>query len=371
MSPLLLRPLSIFFPGTCMLLRDLADPETFLRSVPKAELHLHLDGSIRTSTILSLASELGVALPTTDPDRLDALLQPGEHCESLEQYLEAFAITTAVLRTEGAVERVAFEIVEDAHADGVTYLEVRYSPLFMMDHGLSMEATVRAVARGFARGQAAFGVVARQIICAMRDRAPEVTHALARDAARIGESAAIAAFDLAGAEAPFPPEAHAAGFLSAREGLLRATVHAGEAAGPPSIANAIHRLGAERLGHGVTLREDDALRAYVRDRGILVEACPTSNVQTRAVASFADHPALAFLREGLRVTLCTDNTGVSATTLTQEYLRIARASDLRVDEARTMILHAFDAAFAPREQRERLRQAAAERFDAELSARVG
>ena len=138
-----------------------------------------------------------------------------------------------------------------------------------------------------------------------------------------------------------------------------------------AIANAIHRLGAERLGHGVTLREDDALRAYVRDRGILVEACPTSNVQTRAVASFADHPALAFLREGLRVTLCTDNTGVSATTLTQEYLRIARASDLRVDEARTMILHAFDAAFAPREQRERLRQAAAERFDAELSARVG
>lgn len=354
-----------------MLLRELADLKTFLRSVPKAELHLHLDGSIRTQTILELASEQGVDLPTTDPQRLDALLQPGADCRSLEQYLEAFAITTSVLRTEAAVERVAYEIVEDAHADHITYLEVRYSPLFMMDHGLSFDATVQAVARGFARGHAAYRVVARQIICAMRDRAPEVTRALALDAARVGETAGIVAFDLAGAEAPYPPAIHAEGFAVARKARLRTTVHAGEAAGPSSIAEAIHALGAERIGHGVALRDDDALRAYVRDREILVEACPTSNVQTCAVERFSDHPALAFLRDGLRVTLCTDNTGVSATTLTDEYCAIAQAHDMTVGEARAMILHAFDAAFVPKPLRDALRTDAAERFDAALAARCG
>lgn len=347
-----------------MLLRDHPETSAFLRAMPKAELHLHLDGCLRTDTILELAGRQGVDLPTRDRDALDAILQPGPDCESLEEYLRAFAITTSVLRDQEALERVAFELCEDAAADNVRYVEVRYSPLFMLDHGLSLDATLGAVQRGLERGRAEHGVLARQIVCMMRDRGPEVGNRLATETVSLAERYGVVAFDLAGGEAGNPPEGHESAYRIAREGLLRSTVHAGEAAGPDSVAGALHALGAERLGHGVALRSDERLRAYVRDRGVTVEMCPTSNVQTRTVADFADHPCLRFLREGLRVTLCTDNTGVSATTLSAEYAAIVQHQDVTLDDVRAWVETGFDAAFLPMAERVALRDDAMRTFDA-------
>lgn len=347
---------------------DLQDFPTLLTRVPKAELHVHLDGCLRTGTILDLAREFGLQLPTWDPTELDAILRPGASCASLEEYLRAFHITTAVLRTPESIARVAFEMLVDCAADNVRYVEVRYSPFFMTAGGLSLDEAILAVEHGCELASRDTGISYRQIICAMRHTDPQVSVEIARAALRTQDRAAVVAFDLAGAEAPFPAAAHREAYDLARRACLHSTVHAGEAAGPDSIQQALVELGAQRIGHGTRLRESERLMRHVLEREIPIEVCVTSNVQTRACDGFADHPALSYLRMGARAVICTDNMAISGTTVSNELEILARMHELTVGELRQLIANSFDAAFISLDERASMRRGALAELDRLLAA---
>jgi len=330
--------------------------------LPKAELHNHLDGSLRPVTLIDLARRAGVALPSADPGEVARFMRVDD-ARHLEDYLQRFAVTIAVLQDPEAIERVAWEMCEDAARDNVRYLEVRYCPALSTRGGLTLDQVLDAELRGLARGEADFGVTARVINCALRneplDHALDVAQASVRYRDR-----GVVAFDLAGGEAGRLPSIYAPAFDVAVAGRLGITVHAGEAAGPESIADAIDRCHANRLGHGTRLGEDPRLRDYVRDRRIGVEVNLTSNVQTRAVPRIAEHPVRDYFDRGLNVTLCTDSWLMSATTLTQEYWLAHTELGFTRAEVERMIRNGFESAFLPWPERERLLRAAVDQMAA-------
>lgn len=323
-----------------------------LRALPKAELHVHLDGSLRPETMIALAAEQRVELPSTDPEALRRWMVVDD-ARNLEEYLARFEHTIALLQTPAAIARVAREMVEDAAADGLQYLEVRYCPRLSTRGGLSMDEVIAAEWDGLQQGMAATGVVARIINCALRHEDPEVSVAIAEHSVRM-RSHGVVGFDLAGGEAGRPPEQHREAFDLAARGGLGITVHAGEAAGWRSIFEAIHSCHATRIGHGTRLFEDPALQDYVRDRRILIEVNLTSNVQTHAVADAASHPLRRYLDAGLAVTLCTDNWLMSGVTLSGEYLLAERALAVTRAERDAMLLAAFEHSFLPWPERRAL-----------------
>lgn len=269
---------------------------------------------------------------------------------TLEEYLTRFEYTIAVMQTAEAIERIAYELVADAHADGVRYIEVRNAPLLNTKQGLTADAVVDATVRGLERGEREFGVIARFIVCALRNLPTESSLEQARLAVA-HKDRGVVAFDLAGAEAGNPASDHAAAFRYAREHDLAVTVHAGEGYGVDSIRQAVHDCGANRIGHGTRLFEDPSLLQYVNDRRIALEMCPTSNVQTGAVKSYADHPFRDYFAKGLNVTLSTDNRLMSGTTLTDEYVHAANEMGFSIGDLALVALNGFASAFLPWEER--------------------
>ena len=320
--------------------------------MPKAELHVHLDGSLRPTTMLELARTAGITLPATEPAALAAWMLVDD-ARNLEDYLARFDVTIALLQTPGAIERVAYEMVLDAHADGLRYLEVRYCPALSAQHGLSLDDVIRAEWRGLQRGTAETGVVARIINCSLRHYDPSVSVEIAEHSVRMRDHGVVA-FDLAGGEDGQPPQRHREAFDIAARGGLGITVHAGEAAGWESIFEAIHACHATRIGHGTRLFENPDLLAYVRDRRILIETNITSNVQTHAVASAAMHPVRHYVDAGCAVTLCTDSWLMSGVSLTDEYQLAHDALGFTPAELETMALAGFEHAFLPWPERSAL-----------------
>ncbi len=316
-----------------------------LLQMHKAELHVHLDGSLRPGTMLELAAELDMALPASDPDALRRWMLVDD-ARNLEEYLGRFEYTIALLQAPEAIERVAYEMVVDAAADGVRYLEVRYCPALSTRHGLSMDDAIRAEWRGLQRGEAEFGVASRIINCSLRHFDPALSVEIAEHSVRMRDHGVVG-FDLAGGEAGRPPELHREAFDIAARGGLGITVHAGEAAGWESIFEAIHSCHAVRIGHGTRLRENPELLAFVRDRRICIEINISSNVQTHAVASAADHPVRQYFDAGIPVTLCTDSWLMSGVHLTDEYDTAHRALGFTLPELESMALTAFEHAFIP------------------------
>jgi adenosine deaminase len=323
-----------------------------LRRMPKAELHVHLDGSLRPTTMLELARTAGVTLPATEPAALAAWMLVDD-ARNLEEYLARFDVTIALLQTPEAIARVAHEMVLDAHADGLRYLEVRYCPTLSTQQGLTLDDVIRAEWQGLQRGMAETGVVARIINCSLRHYDPAVSVEIAEHSVRMRDHGVVA-FDLAGGEAGRPPERHREAFDIAARGGLGITVHAGEAAGWESIFEAIHACHAMRIGHGTRLFENPDLLAYVRDRRILIETNITSNVQTHAVASAAVHPVRQYADAGCAVTLCTDSWLMSGVVLTDEYQLAHDALGFTPAELETMALAAFEHAFLPWPERSAL-----------------
>lgn len=313
---------------------------------------MHLDGSLRPATMLELAKASGVALPATEAAALADWMRVDD-ARDLRGYLDRFELTIPLLQTEEAIERVAFEMVEDAAADGVRHLEVRNCPELNTRQGLSLSQVIAAELHGLARGTAAFGVGTGLINCSLRHFDPAVSVRIAEASARFA-GAGVVGFDLAGGEAGHPPEPHAAAFTIAREAYLGVTVHAGEAAGPASIRGAVLACGADRIGHGTTLAQDQALQDYLRDRRTVIECNLTSNVQTHAVPRASAHPARRYLEAGLVVTLCTDNWLMSGTSLSEEYWRAQEALGLDRAAIDRLILNGFEGAFLPWPARERL-----------------
>jgi adenosine deaminase len=334
-----------------------------LHALPKTDLHVHLDGSLRPQTVLELARSSG-KLPDLAgvDDVLSACRAPAE-CSSLEDYLKVFDITLQVMQDAAALERIAWELAEDAHRENVRWLEVRYAPILHQRQGLTLDDVVAAVQRGLTRAQRCYGIRCGQIICGIRHLDPAGSSELAHLAAR-WKGRGVVGFDLAGAERDNPAREHLAAFDIVRAANVSVTVHAGEAYGPVSIHQALHYAGARRLGHGTRLAEDRDLLDWVNNFRIAVEVCLASNVQTRAVESLAEHPIGEFLREGVRVTLNTDNRLVSGTTVTGEYRMAVEAFDLALDDVLGLILNGFKAAFLPLAAKQRLIEQVLAEFDA-------
>lgn len=330
----------------------MSDTRELLRQLPKAELHCHLDGSLRPETLLDLANEYGVEMPrnTVDELRQFMIVHDARH---LEDYLERFAVTLSVMQRAEALERIAFELAEDAHRDGAWYIEVRFAPILNIRDGLKTDEVVEAVVRGLTRAERTHGVIGRVIVTALRNESPMLSLELAQLAVAM-KGRGVVGFDLAGGEHGYPASRHAAAFEYARRHDVACTCHAGEGYGPDSIRQAVHDCAAHRIGHGTRLIEDRSLMDYVNDRRIPIEICITSNVQTRVSETYEQHPVRQFFDEGLNVVLNTDNRLMSGTTLTDEYVLAHSRLGFSVQELGRMALNGFESAFLPWPERAKL-----------------
>ncbi|WP_203336910.1 adenosine deaminase [Nocardioides limicola] len=326
-----------------------------IRRAPKVLLHDHLDGGLRPQTVLELADTIGHVLPTTDSaEALGRWFRDSADSGSLERYLETFSHTVAVMQTADAISRVARECVEDLAADGVVYAEIRYAPELHVEDGLTLDDVVAAVQAGFDAGVEASGgrIVVRQLLTAMRHQARS------REIAELAvtwRDAGVVGFDIAGAEAGYPPTRHLDAFEYLQRQNAHFTIHAGEGFGLPSIWEALQWCGADRLGHGVRIVDDievvdgearlGRLANYVRDKRIPLEMCPTSNIQTGAAASIAEHPIGLLTELRFRVTVNTDNRLMSGTSMTEEMARLVDAFDYDLADLQWFTVNAMKSAF--------------------------
>ena len=330
--------------------------QDLLKALPKTDLHCHLDGSLRLRTILELAEKQKIRLPADNEEGLAKAIHQGEVCKSLEDYLGAFDITLSVLQSEEALYRTAYELAVDAADENVRYLEVRYSPALHQQKGLKLTTVIDAVLEGLRVAKRETGIKCGVIVCGIRHINPQMSVRLAELSVAY-KNRGVIGFDLAGAEVNFPAKDHKQAFQLILKNNVNCTAHAGEAYGPESIAQAIHYLGAHRIGHGTRLREDGDLLNYVNDHRIPVEVCLSSNVQTGAVDSLAAHPLKFYFDYGLRVTINTDNRLITDTTVTKELWIAHQQLGMDLEDLTTLIVSGFKSAFLPfREKQDMLRQ---------------
>jgi len=331
-----------------------------IRAVPKVLLHDHLDGGLRPQTVLELARETGYDdLPADNAEELTQRLTEGAHRGHLEVYLDAFRHTVGVMQTPDALRRVAAECAADLAADGVVYAEVRFAPELHTERGLSLDEVVRAVLDGFRQGSEGRGIRVYALLTAMRTAARSLE--IAELAVRYRDQGVVG-FDIAGAEAGWPPSRHLDAFQYIKRENFHITIHAGEGFGLPSIWEAVQWCGTERLGHGVRIVDDiqispegsvrlGRLAAYIRDRRIPLEMCPTSNVQTGAAPSIALHPIRLLRQLSFRVTVNTDNRLMSQVTLSSEFHKLAQEFGYGWSDIEWLTVNAMKSAFAGFDER--------------------
>lgn len=324
-----------------------------VQRLPKTDLHVHLDGSLRLSTILELAEEQGVQLPGSNEDELARAIHMGETCDDLRDYLTAFDVTLSVLQSEEALYRAAYELAEDAALENVRYMEVRYSPILHTRNHVPLTRILESVLEGLEAARRHYDIKCNVIVCGIRHIAPEQSLRLAELAVAY-KNKGVVGFDLAGAEYDYPAKKHRDAFFLIRQNNVNSTIHAGEAYGPESVHQAIHICGAHRIGHGTRLREDGDLLNYVNDQRIPLEVCLTSNIQTRAVQDLDNHPLKFYYDFGIRVTLNTDNRLVTNTTVTDEYMRAVEAFRFGTRDLRQLTFNGFKSAFLPFHERQAL-----------------
>ena len=331
-----------------------------IRAVPKVLLHDHLDGGLRASTVVDLAREIGYdRLPSQDVGEVEAWLRRGANRGHLKYYLDAFQHTVAVMQTRDALVRVAAECAEDLAADGVVYAEVRFAPELHVAGGLTLEQVVSAVLEGFRLGSAGRGITVYALLTAMRTAARSLE--IAELAVRHRDNGVVG-FDIAGAEAGWPPSRHLDAFQYIHRENFHITIHAGEGFGLPSIWEAVQYCGTERLGHGVRLIDDidvsansevklGRLATYVRDRRIPLEMCPSSNVQTGAEPSIQSHPLRLLRQLQFRVTVNTDNRLMSQVSLSSEFELLTREFGYGWSDIEWLTINAMKSAFAGFDER--------------------
>lgn len=335
--------------------------EEILKLIPKVELHCHLDGSVRVSTIIELARKQNITLPSMDEKTLTDWFIRGARRKSLTLYLEGFSVINTVLQTGDALTRVARELVEDMADENICYAEIRFAPVLHTQKELTAQQAVEAVLQGLAEGERARGVKTRLILCAMRNMSPETSLEIAELAVAFRDRKVVG-FDIAGDETGNPPKIHAKAFDYIRGQNFNITIHAGEAFGVESIWQAIQVCGAHRIGHGTHLRDDinheglyienmGSLSHFIQDRRIPIEICLSSNVDTGAVKSYSSHPFPIFFANNFRCFLCTDNRLMSNTTLTKEYELAVKYYGLNYDDLKKLTINAMKSAFIHNEER--------------------
>ncbi|MCD9021438.1 adenosine deaminase [Cohnella silvisoli] len=315
-----------------------------LSELPKIDLHVHLDGCIKPSTLLRLADQQDMPLPTKELDALLPYVRVGEDCTSLTEYLTKFDFVLPFLQTKEALEQVAFEVVEQAAEYKIKYIEVRFAPQLHRANGLSAAEAIHHVIEGLKRGEEHCGVKARVIAICMRNHAApanlEVINAASRYVGR-----GLVAVDLAGDEKTYPATLFREVFALARTLGIPVTIHAGEAAGADNIEEAVLHLGARRIGHGVRLREKASVMHLIRDQRIPLELYPTSNIQTKAVNGWDAYPIREYYDQGIFFTVNTDNPGVSGTNITKEYHILTEKFGFTLREITVLILNGVEASF--------------------------
>lgn len=336
-------------------------PDALLRELPKTDLLFHLDGSLRPATFAELARDAGREVPA-DAEALRRHLRGGAAAPS-PHFTECFERTVPLLQSADALRRVAREAAEDAHAHGVWILEVRFCPVKHLSRGLDPDGAVAAVRAGLDEAEKALGVRAGIIVTGVRTIGPDTSLELAELAVR-WRGRGVVAFDLAGEERDYPAKDHRRAFYHLMNHNVPSTIHAGEGFGPESIHQALHRCGASRIGHGVSLHEDPELLAWVNDRRIPVELALSSNVATGVVPTAGAHPLRRYLEAGLRVSLNTDNTLFLDTDPVRELRRAVDVFDLTLAEAETLLLNGFKSSFLPQREKAELTARAAARFRA-------
>ena len=316
-----------------------------IRRLPKAELHLHLDGCLRPETAVELAADVGIDLTL---ERARERLVGPERCANQAELLSFFDLPIALLQTREALVRVSGELVDDLVADGVRYAEIRWAPRLHLERGLGVTDVIGAVAAGVASRAASLGPrtpLIGLVVTAMRSHPPAANVQLADAAASFGHP--VVGFDLAGPEEAYPAPPHALAFVTARDAGLELTAHAGEVPGAGRVREVLD-FGVRRVAHGVTAHEDSALLDLLRAGDITLDLCPTSNVQAGIVPAVAEHPLAALHRSGVSVTISTDDRTVTGTTLTAELARCATELGLRPAELATIAVNGFRRGFAPR-----------------------
>jgi adenosine deaminase len=327
-----------------------------LLSLPKADLHCHLDGSLRIETLIDLARRQKVDLPSTDPGELKRILAPG-HKRTLTEYLKSFDITLSVMQDEEALRRIAYELAEDSAEENIRWLEVRFSPALHARKGLSLPRIMEAVLHGLNQAEKDFDIRTGVIISGIRNDDPEESLLLAELAVAY-KGAGVVGFDLAGDEEDHPAKEHLKAFYLIRNNDINCTAHAGESFGPKSIRQVVHYLNAHRIGHGTRLHEDGNLMNYINDHRIPLEICLTSNVDVGTVPDYKSHPLRFYYEFGIRVTINTDNRLISDTTLTKEYSLAMKHMGLSLMDIKHIIIHGFKSAFLSiREKRDLLKRA--------------
>ncbi|PKL87680.1 MAG: adenosine deaminase [Ignavibacteriae bacterium HGW-Ignavibacteriae-2] len=335
--------------------------EEIIRGVPKVQLHDHLDGGLRTATIIELAKEIKYKkLPTEDPEELAVWFHRGANKGNLVEYLQGFEHTCAVMQTKESLERTAYEMMEDMYIDGVCFVETRFAPILHLEKGLHYDDVMKSVIRGLEKGKNDFGVGYGLILCALRNMKASLDIA---ELAVNYRNQGVVGFDLAGEEGGFPPKKHIEAFDFIKRENFNITIHAGEAFGKESIWQAIQLCGAHRIGHATRVIEDivfdkdknivglGELAQFILDKRIPLEICLLSNVHTGAVDKLENHPFIHLYKQKYRVFLNTDDRLMSNTTLTNEYMTASEMFDISLDDIEKLNLNAMKSAFIPHDER--------------------
>lgn len=325
------------------------------RKLPKVELHCHLDGSLRTETVIELAKEENIDLSGKTYEEVKELLVVPEDCPSLDIYLKRFDLPLKLMQNEKNLKKIAFELIEDVSKENVKYIEVRFAPLLHNRQGLNIKQIINAVLEGLKEGEEKFGVKSGLILSLLRHHPVDSVYEVFEEGKEfLGKG--VVAVDLAGAELEgFVPQYEEA-FKKARAMGYRVTIHAGETGYSCNVIDAIKLLGAERIGHAVAIKDDEVAYNFVKGNNITLEMCPKSNLQTKAVDSYENHPAKKFLNDGLKVNLSTDNRTVSNLDLTEECESINKVSGLSLEEFKQIYLNSVEGAFCNDETKAWLRK---------------
>lgn len=323
--------------------------------LPKIDLHCHLDGSLRPQTVIDLAAEQNIELPSTDAEVIKEMMVAPETCPNLQEYLDRFALPIKVMQTAEGIERISFELFEDAAKENVKYLEVRFAPHLHIQQGLSHEQIIESAVKGMKRAEALYDIKGNYILSAVKflpsDTIPPVL-----DAGEKFLGNGVVAFDLAGSELDNFAHDYVTYTQYARDKGYRITIHAGEQGCGQNVYDAIELLGAERIGHGVAIKDHEQAYQRVKQDVVGLEACPSSNVQTKAIPELKQHPLKEFHKDGLPVTINTDNRTVSNTTMTQEVEKVMELFDLTAEDYAQIYRASVEQCFASDEVKQKLMQ---------------
>lgn len=320
-------------------------------ALPKIELHCHLDGSLRIETIIDIAQKEGIQLPSFDKDELQKELIAPLECESLDEYLKRFSLPNLVMQSKESLKRITFELFENATRENVKYLEVRFAPLLHTLKGLGVEEVIQSVIEGMREAESCYEIKGNIILSCMRTMSVESAFEVVEKGKKfLGKG--VVAIDLCASEEEGFCERFVDPIALANEHGYRVTIHAGETGIGKNVLEAVELLGAERIGHGVFIKECAEAYKIVKERQVVLEMCPTSNVQTKAVHHYSEHPIYKFHKDGIKVTINTDNRTVSDTTMAKEIHLVNKEFNLSEEVYRQIYLNSVEASFADQETKE-------------------